>query len=83
MKNNPNQTFKKKEEFRKPFPIKKSQPVGGYHDNHSQDPLEQCLDSQVLELKEESPYSVTDVGLLESSNQSALPAREQMKWKQK
>ncbi|GFQ67931.1 hypothetical protein TNCT_641491 [Trichonephila clavata] len=57
----------------------KSQPVGGYHDNHSQDPLEQCLDSQVLELKEESPYSVTDVGLLESSNQSALPAREQMK----
>ncbi|GFQ72274.1 hypothetical protein TNCT_515191 [Trichonephila clavata] len=79
MKNNPNQTFKKKEEFRKPFPIKKSQPVGGYHDNHSQDSLEQCLDSQVLGLKEESPYSVTDVGLLESSNQSALPAREQMK----
>ncbi|GFR24881.1 uncharacterized protein TNCT_64261 [Trichonephila clavata] len=38
MKNNPNQTFKKKEEFRKPFPIKKSQPVGGYHDNHSSGP---------------------------------------------
>ncbi|GFR04784.1 retrovirus-related Pol polyprotein from transposon 297 [Trichonephila clavata] len=38
MKNNPNQTFKKKEEFRKPFPIKKSQPVGGYHDNHSPGP---------------------------------------------
>ncbi|GFR25676.1 uncharacterized protein TNCT_265891 [Trichonephila clavata] len=31
-------TFKKKEEFRKPFPIKKSQPVGGYHDNHSPGP---------------------------------------------
>ncbi|GFR02645.1 uncharacterized protein TNCT_246341 [Trichonephila clavata] len=38
MKNNPNQTFKKKEEFRKPFPKKKSQPVGGYHDNHSPGP---------------------------------------------
>ncbi|GFR11654.1 retrovirus-related Pol polyprotein from transposon 297 [Trichonephila clavata] len=31
-------TFKKKEEFRKPFPIKKSQPVGGYHDNQSPGP---------------------------------------------
>ncbi|GFR07531.1 uncharacterized protein TNCT_655681, partial [Trichonephila clavata] len=38
MKNNSNQTFKKKGEFRKPFPIKKSQPVGGYHDNHSLGP---------------------------------------------
>ncbi|GFQ99638.1 uncharacterized protein TNCT_352931 [Trichonephila clavata] len=38
MKNNPNQTFKKKEEFRKPFLIKKSQPVGGCHDNHSPGP---------------------------------------------
>ncbi|GFS65170.1 uncharacterized protein NPIL_248131, partial [Nephila pilipes] len=38
MKNNPNQTFKKKEEFRKPFPIKKSPPVGGSYDNHSPGP---------------------------------------------
>ncbi|GFR07252.1 uncharacterized protein TNCT_487261 [Trichonephila clavata] len=30
-------TFKKKE-FRKPCPIKKSQSVGGYHDNHSPGP---------------------------------------------
>ncbi|GFS38475.1 uncharacterized protein TNIN_43491 [Trichonephila inaurata madagascariensis] len=37
MKSNPNQTFKKKE-FRKPFPIKKNQPVGGAHDNHSPGP---------------------------------------------
>ncbi|GFU35357.1 retrovirus-related Pol polyprotein from transposon 297 [Trichonephila clavipes] len=37
MKNNSNQTFKKKE-FRKPFPIKKSQSVGGSHDNHSSGP---------------------------------------------
>ncbi|GFW10959.1 transposon Ty3-I Gag-Pol polyprotein [Trichonephila clavipes] len=37
MKNNPNQTFKKKE-FRKPFPIKKSQPVGGSHEYHSSGP---------------------------------------------
>ncbi|GFR06455.1 hypothetical protein TNCT_39491 [Trichonephila clavata] len=73
-------TFKKKEEFRKPFSIKKSQPGGGYHDNHSPGPSRTGLDYQVLELKEESPYSVTDVGLLESSNKSALPAREQMKW---
>ncbi|GFT33152.1 uncharacterized protein NPIL_640141 [Nephila pilipes] len=38
MKNNPNQTFKKKEEFRKPFPIKKSPPVGGSYDNYSPGP---------------------------------------------
>ncbi|GFW87221.1 probable RNA-directed DNA polymerase from transposon BS [Trichonephila clavipes] len=38
MKSNPNQTFKKKEEFRKPFPIKKNQPVGGSHDNPSPGP---------------------------------------------
>ncbi|GFU41433.1 retrovirus-related Pol polyprotein from transposon 17.6 [Trichonephila clavipes] len=37
MKNNPNQTFKKKE-FRKPFPIKKDQHVGGSYDNHSSEP---------------------------------------------
>ncbi|GFW03733.1 retrovirus-related Pol polyprotein from transposon 297 [Trichonephila clavipes] len=35
---NPNQTFKKKEEFRKPFPLKKNQPVGGFHDNPSPGP---------------------------------------------
>ncbi|GFS96008.1 hypothetical protein NPIL_328851 [Nephila pilipes] len=38
MKNNPNQTFKKKEEFRKPFPLKKRPPVGGSYDNHSPGP---------------------------------------------
>ncbi|GFS89431.1 uncharacterized protein NPIL_303291 [Nephila pilipes] len=38
MKNNPNQTFKKKEEFRKPFPLKKSPPVGGSYENHSPGP---------------------------------------------
>ncbi|GFS30453.1 uncharacterized protein NPIL_476901 [Nephila pilipes] len=38
MKNNPNHTCKKKEEFRKPFPIKKSPPVGGSYDNHSPGP---------------------------------------------
>ncbi|GFU47291.1 uncharacterized protein TNCV_3822821 [Trichonephila clavipes] len=37
MKTNPNPTFKKKE-FRKPFPIKKNQPVAGSHDNHSPGP---------------------------------------------
>ncbi|GFV75258.1 uncharacterized protein TNCV_295731 [Trichonephila clavipes] len=37
MKNNPNQTFKNKE-FRKPFPIKKRQPVGGSNDNQSSEP---------------------------------------------
>ncbi|GFV36863.1 transposon Ty3-I Gag-Pol polyprotein [Trichonephila clavipes] len=36
-KNNPNQTFKKKE-FRKPFPLKKNQPVGGSHEYHSSGP---------------------------------------------
>ncbi|GFW77541.1 uncharacterized protein TNCV_2499331 [Trichonephila clavipes] len=30
--------LKKKEEFKKPFPIKKSQPVGGTHDNYSPGP---------------------------------------------
>ncbi|GFS61944.1 hypothetical protein NPIL_639241, partial [Nephila pilipes] len=38
MKNNPNQTFKKKGEFRKPFRIKKRPPVGGSYDNHSPGP---------------------------------------------
>ncbi|GFU04484.1 retrovirus-related Pol polyprotein from transposon 297 [Trichonephila clavipes] len=38
MKSNSNQTFKKKKEFRKPFPIKKNQPVGGSHEYHSSGP---------------------------------------------
>ncbi|GFU04449.1 retrovirus-related Pol polyprotein from transposon 17.6 [Trichonephila clavipes] len=38
MKSHSNQTFKKKEEFRKPFPIKKNQPVGGSHEYHSSGP---------------------------------------------
>ncbi|GFT64765.1 uncharacterized protein TNCV_4545111 [Trichonephila clavipes] len=38
MKSNPNDTFKKKEEFRKPIPIQKSQPVGGSHHNYSPAP---------------------------------------------
>ncbi|GFT15734.1 hypothetical protein NPIL_29521 [Nephila pilipes] len=40
------------------------------------DPLEQYLDSQVPELKEESPSRVTDVGLLESSSQKFLEKRK-------
>ncbi|GFS48892.1 retrovirus-related Pol polyprotein from transposon 297 [Trichonephila clavipes] len=38
MKSNLNQTLKKKEEFRKPFPLKKNQPVGGSHEYHSSGP---------------------------------------------
>ncbi|GFX58695.1 CCHC-type domain-containing protein [Trichonephila clavipes] len=38
MKSNSNQTFKKKEEFRKPFPLKKNQSVGGSHEYHSSGP---------------------------------------------
>ncbi|GFU38110.1 retrovirus-related Pol polyprotein from transposon 297 [Trichonephila clavipes] len=38
MKSNSNQTFKKKEEFRKSFPLKKNQPVGGSHEYHSSGP---------------------------------------------
>ncbi|GFV72540.1 retrovirus-related Pol polyprotein from transposon 17.6 [Trichonephila clavipes] len=38
MKRNSNQTFKKKEEFRKPFPLKKNQPVKGSHEYHSSGP---------------------------------------------
>ncbi|GFV60834.1 retrovirus-related Pol polyprotein from transposon 297 [Trichonephila clavipes] len=38
MKSNSNQTLKKKEEFRKPFPLKKNQPVGGSHEYHSSGP---------------------------------------------
>ncbi|GFT69057.1 retrovirus-related Pol polyprotein from transposon 297 [Trichonephila clavipes] len=38
MKSNSNQTFKKKEEFRKPFPLKKNQPVGGSPEYHSSGP---------------------------------------------
>ncbi|GFW39569.1 retrovirus-related Pol polyprotein from transposon 297 [Trichonephila clavipes] len=35
MKSNSNQAFMKKEEFRKPFPLKKNQPIGGFHEYHS------------------------------------------------
>ncbi|GFT37897.1 retrovirus-related Pol polyprotein from transposon 297 [Trichonephila clavipes] len=38
MKSNSNQTIKKKEEFRKPFLLKKNQPVGGSHEYHSSGP---------------------------------------------
>ncbi|GFX83485.1 transposon Ty3-I Gag-Pol polyprotein [Trichonephila clavipes] len=38
MKSNSNQTFKKKEEFRKHFPLKKNQPVGGSHEYHLSGP---------------------------------------------
>ncbi|GFW22084.1 retrovirus-related Pol polyprotein from transposon 297 [Trichonephila clavipes] len=38
MKSNSNQTFKKKEEFKKPFPSKKNQPVAGSHEYHSSGP---------------------------------------------
>ncbi|GFW69388.1 retrovirus-related Pol polyprotein from transposon 297 [Trichonephila clavipes] len=38
MKSYPNQTFKKKEKFRKPFPLKKNLPVGGSREYHSSGP---------------------------------------------
>ncbi|GFX54672.1 retrovirus-related Pol polyprotein from transposon 297 [Trichonephila clavipes] len=38
MKSNSNQTLKKKEEFRKPFPLKKNQPVGRSHEYHLSGP---------------------------------------------
>ncbi|GFU69237.1 hypothetical protein TNCV_3285141 [Trichonephila clavipes] len=38
MKSNSNKTFKKKDAFRKPFPLKKNQPVGGSHEYHSSGP---------------------------------------------
>ncbi|GFW69707.1 CCHC-type domain-containing protein [Trichonephila clavipes] len=38
VKSNSNQTVKKKEEFRKLFPLKKNQPVGGSHEYHSSGP---------------------------------------------
>ncbi|GFY67930.1 hypothetical protein TNIN_305141 [Trichonephila inaurata madagascariensis] len=82
MKSNPNQNFKKKKEFRKPFPIKKNQPVGGSHDNHSPGPSRIVPTFPRYKTEGRNPiHSVTDVGLLVSSSQSA-PARELMKWKQ-
>ncbi|GFT20669.1 CCHC-type domain-containing protein [Trichonephila clavipes] len=50
MKSNSNHTFKKKEEFRKPFLNLLEDPMNTTH----LDPLEQCLDSQVTKLKEET-----------------------------
>ncbi|GFW41528.1 transposon Ty3-I Gag-Pol polyprotein [Trichonephila clavipes] len=38
MKSNSNQTLKKKDELRKPFPLKKNQPVGGSHEYHLSGP---------------------------------------------
>ncbi|GFT51052.1 retrovirus-related Pol polyprotein from transposon 297 [Trichonephila clavipes] len=82
-KSNPNETFKKKEESRKPFPLTKNQLVGGSRDNHSPGPSRTVPGfPQVTKLKEETPYSVTDVELLMPSSQSVLSARELMKWKQ-
>ncbi|GFX71260.1 hypothetical protein TNCV_3410301 [Trichonephila clavipes] len=82
MESNPNQSFKKKE-FSKPFPIKKSQPVGGSRDNHSPGPSRTVPRLPSYETEGRNTiHSVTDVGLLVSSSQSVLPARELMKWKQ-
>ncbi|GFU77888.1 transposon Ty3-I Gag-Pol polyprotein [Trichonephila clavipes] len=61
MKNNPNQTFKKKE-FRKPFPIKKSQPVGGSHDNHSSGPSRTVPRSQSFENEGRNPIQCYGCG---------------------
>ncbi|GFU72492.1 retrovirus-related Pol polyprotein from transposon 297 [Trichonephila clavipes] len=52
MKSNSNQTFKKKEEFRKPFPLKKFNLLEDPMNTTHLDPVEQCLDSQVTKLKE-------------------------------
>ncbi|GFY58159.1 hypothetical protein TNIN_255691 [Trichonephila inaurata madagascariensis] len=83
VKSNPNQIFKMKEEFRKPFLIKKSQSVGGSHDNHFPGPSRTVPRFPSYETEGRIHiHSVTDVGLLESSSQSVVPARELMKWKQ-
>ncbi|GFU08180.1 transposon Ty3-I Gag-Pol polyprotein [Trichonephila clavipes] len=73
MKSNPNQTFKKKEEFRKPFPIKKSQPVVGSRYNHLPGPSRTVPRLPSYKVEGRNPYSVTDVGLMESSSQVKCP----------
>ncbi|GFS32890.1 hypothetical protein NPIL_95791 [Nephila pilipes] len=66
MKNNPNQTFKKKEEFRKPFPVKKSQPVGGSYDNHSPGPSRTVVSSRTEGRKPIQCYGCGIHGVIKS-----------------
>ncbi|GFY01659.1 CCHC-type domain-containing protein [Trichonephila clavipes] len=61
MKRNPNQTFKK-EEFRKPFPIKKNQLVGGSHDNHSPGPSRTVPKFQSYKTKGRNPIQCYGCG---------------------
>ncbi|GFY56656.1 uncharacterized protein TNIN_467761 [Trichonephila inaurata madagascariensis] len=70
------------EDFKKPFPIKKSQSVGGSHDNHSPEPSNAVPRFPSSRTEGRKPIQSYGCGLLESSSQSVLPARELMKWKQ-
>ncbi|GFV70576.1 retrovirus-related Pol polyprotein from transposon 297 [Trichonephila clavipes] len=82
MKSNSNQTFKKKEEFRKLFPLKKNQPVGGSHEYHSSGPSRTVPRFPGYKTEGRNQIRCYGCGLLESSSQSVLNARELMKWKQ-
>ncbi|GFT62707.1 hypothetical protein TNCV_3096391 [Trichonephila clavipes] len=79
MKSNPNQTFKKKEEFRKPFPIKKSQHVGRSHDNHSPGPSRTVPRSPSYKTEGKNPiqcYGYGTPGVIKSKCPTCTRANE-------
>ncbi|GFY10534.1 transposon Ty3-I Gag-Pol polyprotein [Trichonephila clavipes] len=78
MKTNPNQTFKKKE-FWKPFPIKKNQPVGGSHDNHSLGPPRTTPRFQSYKTEGRNPikcYECGTPGVVKSKDPKCTRANE-------
>ncbi|GFV86653.1 retrovirus-related Pol polyprotein from transposon 17.6 [Trichonephila clavipes] len=78
MKSNTNQTFKKKE-FRKPFLIKKSQPVGGSHANHSSGPSKTVPRSPSLKNEGRNPiqcYGCGTPGVVKSKCPKCTRANE-------
>ncbi|GFS68068.1 retrovirus-related Pol polyprotein from transposon 297 [Trichonephila clavipes] len=79
MKSNPNQTFKKKEEFWKPFLIKKRQPVRVSRDNHSPGPSRTEPGFPSYKTKERNPiqcYGCGNQGVVKSKCPTCTIANE-------
>ncbi|GFU51546.1 retrovirus-related Pol polyprotein from transposon 297 [Trichonephila clavipes] len=78
MKSNSNQTFKKKEEFRKPFE-KKNQPVGGSHEYHSSGPSRTVPRSPSFKNEGGNPiqcYGCGTLGVIKSKCPKCMRANE-------
>ncbi|GFU65564.1 CCHC-type domain-containing protein [Trichonephila clavipes] len=79
MKSNSNQTYKKKEEFRKPFPLKKNQPVGGSHEYYSSGPSRTVPRSPSFKNEGRNPiqcYGCGTPGVIKSKCPKCMRANE-------